>query len=122
MKCVYCQEKSGFLKGTCRDCQKLVDVLKQAPKTFGYGLMLDALIATRVDTAKIQKFLDTDVDGRGTVNDQITARMTNEVMASMGTPTKMTSEDVKKVRTDIAEGRAPSLTDGDVTAEHPHKH
>jgi len=91
---------------------------------FGYRELLDTLLATGIDPTKIEKFLDADVDGRGSVNDQITARMTNQIMESMGQPSQMTGKDVKQVRKDIAEGRAPSQMDCEVTSpdQLPHKH
>lgn len=111
MKCIYCQEKAGFFKRFCHDCSKLVAIIKRAPSSFGYRELLDQLLATDVPSEKIEKFLDTDSDGTGSLNDQITARMTNQVMTSLGQPSQMTSRDVKQVRKDILEGRAPSLTD-----------
>jgi hypothetical protein len=41
--------------------------------------------------------------------------MTNQIMESLGTPSQLDSKDVKKVRQDIAEGKAPSLVDQEVT-------
>lgn len=127
MKCVYCSDKAGLLKRVCKDCDRLVDVVKdlhsQADREggFGYRELLDTLIATGIDHEKIERFLDADVDGRGSVNDQITARMTNQIMESMGQPSQMTGTDVKQVRKDIAEGRAPSQMDCEVThPEHLH--
>ncbi len=113
MRCLYCQEKAGFFKKICPDCSKLIHAFESLPKTYGYSQLLDQLLATEVPTQKIEKFLDTDVigEGQGTLNDQITARMTNEVMAGLGQPSNMTGEAVQQVRKDIAEGRAPSLTD-----------
>ena len=124
MKCVYCQLKAGFFKRICSDCNRLVETVQKMPPSFGYREFLDTLLETGINPEKIDKFIDADVDGRGSVNDHITARMTNQIMESLGTPTQMASTDVKKVRNDIAEGRAPSLVDQDVT-EHsqlPHKH
>lgn len=120
MKCVYCQERAGFFRRVCRDCDRLVDTVRSIHSQpgreggFGYREFLDTLIATGIDGRKIEKFLDADVDGRGSVNDQITARMTNQIMESLGTPSQMTGKDVKQVRKDIAEGRAPSLVDQEV--------
>ncbi|HEX5037572.1 MAG TPA: hypothetical protein VFX30_10475 [bacterium] len=120
MKCAYCEEKAGFFKRVCKDCDRLVETVKEIHGRaereggFGYRDLLDTLIATGIDHAKIEKFLDADVDGRGSVNDQITARMTNQIMESMGQPSQMTGKDVKKVRKDIAEGKAPSQTDAEV--------
>lgn len=124
MKCVYCQEKAGFFKRICADCDKLVDTVRSMGESYGYRELLDTLLATGADPKKIGKFLDADVDGRGSVNDHITARMTNQIMESLGQPSQMTSQGVKQVRKDIAEGRAPSHVDAEVTdySQLPHKH
>jgi hypothetical protein len=117
MKCVYCETKAGFFKRVCADCGRLVDTVRALHEkgAFGYRELLDTLIATGVDSQRIEKFLDADVDGRGSVNDQVTARMTNQIMESLGTPSRMTGKDVKQVRKDIADGRPPSLVDQEVT-------
>lgn len=115
MKCIYCRDRAGLFKRICRDCSRLVDVLQKASASFGYRELLDALLATEVDGEKIERFLDTDVDGTGSINDQVTARMTNQIMGSLGQPSHMTAPDVKKVRQDIVEGKAPSKMDGEVT-------
>ena len=114
MRCFYCQEKAGFLKKVCPDCSKLIHAFESLPETYGYSQLLDQLLATEVPTEKIERFLDTDINGKGTLNDQITARMTNEVMAGLGQPSHMTGKAVKEVRKDIAEGRPPSLIDKDL--------
>lgn len=120
MKCAYCQDKAGFFKRICPDCNRLVDTVSSlhAQGTFGYRELLDTLLATGIDGAKIEKFLDADVEGRGSVNDLITARMTNQIMESLGQPSQMKGTDVKKVRQDIAEGKAPSKVDQEVTDYH----
>jgi hypothetical protein len=127
MKCIYCQTKAGFFKRLCADCAKLVETVNNLPTSFGYRDLLDALLGTGVGAVKIERFLDRDLDGSGSVNDQVTARMTNEVMAGLGQPSHMSGTDVKKVREDIAAGRAPSLTDQEVVHHHDpqdptHKH
>lgn len=123
MKCIYCQSRSGFFKKICPDCLKLVEVVKDLPPSFGYRELLDRLLAAHVPQERIEKFLDTDVDGGGSINDQITARMTNEVMAGLGQPSHMTAVDVKKVKEDIASGKSPSAVDQEVTdySQLPHK-
>ncbi len=115
MKCIYCHCGSGFFKRICGECDRLLGICRHLPDSFGYREFLDRLLATGVDPARVEKFLDTDIDGSGSLNDQITARMTNQIMGSLGQPSHMTSVDVKKVRDDIASGKPPSLTDADVT-------
>ena len=98
MRCLYCREKAGFLKRHCRDCRQLGAVLKTLPSSFGYRELLDRLLATGIDSRKIEKFLDADPDGTGSQNDRVTARMTNEIMGSLGQPSHMTASGVKEVR------------------------
>ena len=123
MRCLYCQTKAGFFKRLCPDCLRLVAVVRGLPPSFGYRELLDRLLETGVTTEKIERFLDTDTDGSGSVNDQITARMTNEVMAGLGQPSHMAAPEVKKVREDISRGKAPSSTDQEVVnySQLPHK-
>lgn len=118
MNCVYCHERAGFFKRFCQDCRKLIAVMRHAPDSFGYRELLDQLLATDVSTDKIETFLHKDLDGRGSLNDQITARMTNQIMASLGQPSAMTGPDVKKVKEDMAAGRAPSQVDQEVVSHH----
>lgn len=98
--CCYCRSKSGFFKKVCPDCLKLKEAFRQleASGSFGYNELLDTLLATGVSTDRIDKFLETDIDGKGSFRNRVTARMTNEVMGSLGIPSDMKPEDVKKVR------------------------
>lgn len=123
MKCVYCDEKAGLFKRICTDCRRMADVFKKLPPSFGFRELLDQLFETGISNEKIDRFLQADVDGRGSIQDHMTARMTNEVMAALGQPSQMKGADVKKVRQMVAEGKAPSATDQEVVDYHqlPHK-
>ena len=114
MKCIYCREGAGFLKRTCPDCLKLVEAFNSLNPSFGFRELLDTLFATGVPNGKIELFLDSDAGGSGSLRDRITARMTNEVMTSLGQPSHLKGEDVQKVRRDIAQGKAPSRLDAEV--------
>ncbi len=98
MKCLYCSERAGFLKRRCRDCLRLEAALQTLSHSFGYRELLDTLLATGIDSQKIERFLDADPDGTGSLNDRVTARMTNEIMAGLGQPSHMTASSVKEVR------------------------
>lgn len=123
MHCVYCQAKAGFLKRTCPDCIKLVDAFNQLPPSFGFRQLLDTLMATGVANEKIDSFLERDIDGSGSIQEHVTARMTNEVMGALGQPSQMKGKDVKKVKQMMTEGKSPSATDQEVVDYHqlPHK-
>ncbi|MBI2082257.1 MAG: hypothetical protein HYT76_01685 [Deltaproteobacteria bacterium] len=114
MRCVYCHEKAGFFKRTCPDCLKLVEAVNQLPSSFGFRQFLDFLLETGVSTEKIDRFLEADPDGEGTIHNRILARMTNEVMGALGQPSHLKPEDVKKVREQIVSGKPPSSTDAEV--------
>jgi hypothetical protein len=64
----------------------------------GYGEFLDGLEQTGVDKEKIFTFLKADPDGTGSVQDQVTAEMTSELMKVMGISGRQTPQDVKRIR------------------------
>ncbi len=67
----------------------------------GYGEFLEGLETTGVDKEKIIKFLKADPDGKGSVQDQITAEMTTELMQVMGIAGRQTPQAVKRIRKDV---------------------
>lgn len=104
--CVYCKYRSGLISQVCRDCRKLIAAVKKLPEDFGYRQLLDTLLETKVDPDKIGSFLDADPDSKGSLNQQITARMTNQLMTDLGQPSKMSAKDVKEVQEKIARGES----------------
>ena len=64
----------------------------------GFGEFLDGLEQTGVAKQKIMTFLKADPDGQGSVQDQVTAEMTTELMKVMGISGQQTAENVKLVR------------------------
>jgi hypothetical protein len=64
----------------------------------GYGGFLDGLERTGVAREKIMVFLKADPDGSGSLQDQVTAEMTTELMKVMGISGRQTSEEVKRIR------------------------
>jgi hypothetical protein len=68
----------------------------------GYGEFLDGLEQTGVAKEKIMVFLKADPDGSGSVQDQVTAEMTTQLMKVMGIPGRQTAEEVKRIRSNVA--------------------
>jgi len=68
----------------------------------GYGEFLDGLERTGVAKEKIMAFLNADPDGSGSVQDQVTAEMTTELMKVMGISGRQTAEEVKRIRDTVA--------------------
>jgi hypothetical protein len=64
----------------------------------GYGEFLDGLEQTGVPREKILRFLQADPYGEGTLQDQVTAEMTSELMKVMGLKGSQTPQEVKRIR------------------------
>ena len=84
-KCIYCGEQ----------CRIVWDAFAAIVRSFSpastncaamsaYGQFLDGLEQTGIDKEKILVFLQADPDGKGSVQDQVTAEMTTELMKVMG--------------------------------------
>jgi hypothetical protein len=68
----------------------------------GYGEFLDGLERTGIAKEKIMVFLKADPDGSGSIQDQVTAEMTTELMKVMGISGRQTAEAVKRIRDTVA--------------------
>jgi hypothetical protein len=96
--CVYCGARAGIFSRTCADCKKLLTRVRELRGKVGYGEFLDGLEQTGVDKEKIFTFLKADPDGTGSIQDQVTAEMTSELMKVMGISGRQTPQDVKRIR------------------------
>jgi len=99
--CAYCGDKAGLWSRVCRDCKKLVACVEELRGRVGYGEFLTGLERTGVAKEKIIAFLKADPDGKGSVQDQVTAEMTTELMKVMGISGRQTSEEVKRIRDSV---------------------
>ena len=99
--CIYCGESSGLLSRVCRDCKKLLTRVQELRGHVGFGEFLDGLEKTGVPKEKIVRFLTADPDGKGSIQDQVTAEMTTELMNVMGMSGRQTPEEVKRIRDSI---------------------
>ena len=99
--CAYCGEASGFWSRMCRDCKKLMACVQELRGRVGYGEFLDGLERTGVAKEKIVSFLKADPEGKGSVQDQITAEMTTELMNVMGMSGRQTPDEVKRIRESV---------------------
>lgn len=67
--------------------------------TMGLSQLMDELIATGIPKDKIYRFLNTPQEGQGSLLDQVTAGLTNNLAEGMGVKEKqMTAEDVRRIR------------------------
>jgi hypothetical protein len=85
----------------CSDCKKLMTRVEELRGKVGYGEFLDGLERTGVAKEKIVVFLKADPDGKGSVQDQVTAEMTMELMKVMGISGQQTPQEVKRIRDSV---------------------
>ncbi len=97
-ECPYCHERVGFFAKLCSDCKKLLARVDELRGKVSYGQFLDGLERTGVAKDKILRFLQADPDGKGSVQDQVTAEMTSELMKVMGISGRQTAQEVKRIR------------------------
>jgi hypothetical protein len=86
----------------CADCKKLLACVHEVKGRVSYGEFLDSLERTGVAKEKIMVFLKADPDGKGSIQDQVTAEMTTELMKVMGISGRQTAEEVKRIRDTVA--------------------
>lgn len=96
--CAYCGGRSGLWSKVCADCKKLLAQVEATRGRVGYGEFLDGLERTGVAREKIFVFLKADPEGKGSVQDQVTAEMTSELMQVMGLKGSQSPENVKEIR------------------------
>jgi hypothetical protein len=99
--CLYCREGAGFFAKVCTDCKKLLARVEELRGKVGYGQFLDGLEQTGVSKEKILIFLQADPEGRGSIQDQVTAEMTSELMRVMGISGRQTAQEVKRIRDNV---------------------
>ena len=100
-ECRYCRDRVGFFAKVCGDCKKLLACVDELRGKVGYGQFLDGLDRTGVAKEKILRFLQADPDGKGSVQDQVTAEMTSELMKVMGISGRQTAQEVKRIRDSV---------------------
>jgi hypothetical protein len=97
-QCVYCGERAGLLGRICTDCKKLLVCVEELRGRVSFGQFLDGLEKTGVAKEKLMKFLQADPDGKGSIQDQVTAEMTTELMNVMGISGRQSAVEVKRIR------------------------
>ncbi len=100
-RCIYCGDRSGFWSKLCGDCKKLLARVDELRGKVGFGEFLDELERTGIPKEKILRFLKADPHGKGSVQDQVTAEMTSELMQVMGLKGSQTAGEVKRIRETI---------------------
>lgn len=96
--CAYCGDRAGFFGRACGECKRLLARVSELRGKVSYGQFLDGLEQTGVAREKILRFLTADPDGAGSIQDQVTAEMTTELMNVMGMSGRQTPQEVKRIR------------------------
>lgn len=100
-RCKYCEDRAGFWSALCADCKRLLAKVGELGGRVGYGEFLDGLAETGVPKEKIMTFLTADPEGKGSIQDQVTAEMTSELMKVMGLKGSQSAEEVRRIRETI---------------------
>jgi hypothetical protein len=98
---MYCGDRGRPFSRVCSECRKLLARVEELRGRAGYGEFLDGLEETGVSRDKIMTFLRADPEGKGSVQDQVTAEMTSELMKVMGIPGRQTASEVKRIRDSV---------------------
>ncbi len=62
------------------------------------GTLMELFIGTGAPRDKVERFLDAERPGGGTVRDQIAADMTNQLLHALGQRRRQTADGVKRIR------------------------
>jgi hypothetical protein len=62
------------------------------------GTMMELFVASGVPREKVERFLLADLDGAGSVRDQIAANMTNDLLQALGQAGRQTPRQVARIR------------------------
>ena len=100
-QCVYCGDRARLFGRVCADCKKLLACVDELRGKVSFGQFLDGLERTGVAREKLVKFLHADPDGKGSIQDQVTAEMTTELMNVMGMSGRQTAQEVKRIRSSV---------------------
>lgn len=82
-----------------------MNLVQQNLGQMGLSQLMDELIATGIPKPHIKQFLETDPHGNGSIMDQITAQLTNNLAEGMGVKDKeMTAQDVQRIKSNPSSG------------------
>ena len=121
MRCTSCLEPAGFLKRVCADCGRVFSLYEQHRGDLGLSQLLDVFIADGLPRTKIEAALASDRDGRGALQDRITADMANSLLAAMGLRRHHTPADVKRLRESGGTGAATTRPTNDAAPPRGHR-
>lgn len=97
--CAICKNHRRPWRPLCRDCGRLFALVRGNLGKVGFSELIDALLATGIAPEHVKTFLITPSGTRGSLLDQITAALTNDLAEGMGVKQgAMSAEDVRRIR------------------------
>ena len=97
MRCQICMQRARWWRRRCDECSRLA-ALFAAHRGADMGTLMELFIASGAPPEKVDRFLLTDIDGGGTVRDQIAAAMTNDLLHALGQTGRQTPRQVERIR------------------------
>jgi hypothetical protein len=104
MRCAYCRVRAGILRTVCPQCADIITIIEESAGRVGWTELIDLFAEKGFTKAEVDRVLDADTNGSPTLRDQLTSRMANELMRSLGMPGRQSPEDVRRVRLGLARG------------------
>jgi hypothetical protein len=105
------------LRKTCARCAAIIAIIEESAGRVGWTELIDIFAGKGLTKVEVDRVLDTEIDVAPTLRDQLTSRMANELMKSLGMPGRQSPEDVRRVRLGLA-----SNSQGTSVGERPPGH
>ena len=112
MRCLYCDQKAGFLRKICPTCAKVIAVVERTEGKVGLAQMVDLFAAEGLTREQVDLVLDAEVEGQPTIRDRLTSYMANALMQGLGMPGRQTPVDVQRIRNTSAAGEGEGTWTG----------
>jgi hypothetical protein len=96
----------------CPVCTRVISIIGSAAGRVGWTGLVDILAGEGLTREQVDCVLDAEVGETPTLRDQLTSRMANELMQSLGMPGRQSPEDVRRVRRGMVSGGETCIASG----------
>ncbi len=98
MRCNICRRPAGWWRRRCAACTTLWALYVARPEGSALPDLLAAFEATGHSQGEISAFLSADPRGAGSIQDELAAEMTNQLLGALGRNHRQTASEVKRLR------------------------
>lgn len=119
MLCRYCHDWAGLVRRTCAPCGRALAIVETAAGRVGWTELVDMFADAGLTRERVDLVLDAELDGKPTLRDRLTSRMTNALMQNLGMPGRQSPEDVRRVRLEMESGGEGTWASGEKPPETP---